>query len=197
MFSTWNTTVLVDLLYGEKEPIEWRSLHVGAERGSNCDLRLCTSSGLPYGQLGHENAVRRGKALSGVEDPLSHGCPWTRGGGLAEMLDVQGSACFENRETEFRSSRCIREGGVDAPVLWCRLVNYVYVKLRNKGRLEEWGLPFGGKYDNEFMLRSMMWADTHWLFSDSKDKLVYMVNDIIGGLLGGFCSPSYLCLKSG
>ena len=79
-------------------------------------------------------------------------------------------------------------------VAWSTTCN---VKLRNKGRLEEWGLPFGGKYDNEFMLRSMMWADTYWLFSDSKDKLVYMVNDIIGGLLGGFCSPSYLCLKSG
>ena len=29
---------------------------------------------------------------------------------LAEMQDVQGSACFENCETEFRHSRCIRQG---------------------------------------------------------------------------------------
>ena len=35
---------------------------------------------------------------------------------LAEMEDVRGFACFENSETEFRYSRCIRQGGVEAPV---------------------------------------------------------------------------------
>ena len=35
VFSKWYTTVLVDLLHGEKEPIEWMSLHLGAERGVN------------------------------------------------------------------------------------------------------------------------------------------------------------------
>ena len=37
VFSKWYTTVRVDLLREEKEPIEWRSLHVGAERGVNCE----------------------------------------------------------------------------------------------------------------------------------------------------------------
>ena len=37
VFSKWCTTVLVDLVHEEKEPIEWRSLHVGAERGVNCE----------------------------------------------------------------------------------------------------------------------------------------------------------------
>ena len=32
MFSKWYTTVLVELLHEEKEPIEWRNLHVGAVR---------------------------------------------------------------------------------------------------------------------------------------------------------------------
>ena len=35
--SKWYMTVLVDLLHEEKEPIEWRGLHVGAERGVNCE----------------------------------------------------------------------------------------------------------------------------------------------------------------
>ena len=38
VFSKWCTTVLVDLVHEEKEPIEWRSLHVGAERGVNRPL---------------------------------------------------------------------------------------------------------------------------------------------------------------
>ena len=34
-----------------------------------------------------------------------------------EMKDVRSSACFENSETEFRYSRCIRQRSVEAPVL--------------------------------------------------------------------------------
>ena len=37
VFSKWYTTVLVDLLHEENEPTEWRSFHVGAERGVNCE----------------------------------------------------------------------------------------------------------------------------------------------------------------
>ena len=37
MFFKWYTTVLVDLPVEEKEPVEWRRLHVGAERGVNCE----------------------------------------------------------------------------------------------------------------------------------------------------------------
>ena len=37
VFCKWKTTVLVDLLHEEKEPVEWKLLHVGAERGVNCE----------------------------------------------------------------------------------------------------------------------------------------------------------------
>ena len=37
MFSKWYTTVSVDMLHDEKEPSEWKRLHVGAERGVNCE----------------------------------------------------------------------------------------------------------------------------------------------------------------
>ena len=37
VFSKWCTTVLVDMLHDEKEPSEWKRLHVEAERGVNCE----------------------------------------------------------------------------------------------------------------------------------------------------------------
>ena len=37
VFSKWYTTFLVDLLHEEKKSIEWRNLHVGVERGVNCE----------------------------------------------------------------------------------------------------------------------------------------------------------------
>ena len=88
---------------------------------------------------------------------------------LAEMQDVKGSACFENCETEFRYSKCIRQGGVEAPVLWGRVVKYVSWKAEEKWKARDWGLSFGGKSDNEYVLRGMMWADNYWLFCHDRE----------------------------
>ena len=83
VFSKWYTKVLVHLLHEEKEPIEWRSLHVGAERGVNCEhmqavlnggkivgsaTRVLQISHGFYGESGRENSVRRGQGLSGIKD---------------------------------------------------------------------------------------------------------------------------------
>ena len=78
---------------------------------------------------------------------------------LAEMQDVRGSASFENCETELRYSRCIRQGDVEAPVLWRLIAKYVLWKAEEKWRAQGWGLSFGGQHDNEHTLRGMMWAD--------------------------------------
>ena len=44
-------------------------------------------------------------------------------------------------------------------------------------------LPFGGQHDNEHVLRGMKWADSYWLFSANREKLICTVNDIIKELL--------------
>ena len=98
---------------------------------------------------------------------------------LAEMQDVRESACFENSETEFRYSRCIRLGGVEALVLWGRVAKYVLWKAEEKWKAKGWGLPFGGQHDNEYVLRGMMWAGNCWLFCDNRERLVCVVDDII------------------
>ena len=102
---------------------------------------------------------------------------------LAEMQDVRGSACFENSDTEFRYSRCIRQCGVEAPVLWRCLAKYVLWKAAEKWKARGWETPFGGKSDNEYVLRGMMWAGNYWLFCDKKEKVACMVNDIIEELM--------------
>ena len=102
---------------------------------------------------------------------------------LADMQDVQGSACFENSETEFRYSGCIRQGGVEVLVLWGRVAKYVLWKAEEKWKANGWELPFGGQQNNEDVVRGMMWADNHWLFCDNREKLMCMVNDIIEELL--------------
>ena len=98
------------------------------------------------------SAVSKILTLTGVHGHLTAAL-------LAEMQDVRGSASFENSETEFRYSRCIRQGGVEAPVLWERVAKSVLLKAEEKWRAKGGELPFGGQHDNEFVLRWMMWAD--------------------------------------
>ena len=136
------------------------------------------------GKLGREDGVRRGQALSDIEDSHLDRSSRTLGGSLAgEMQDVRGSGCCENYETSFRYSKCIRQGGVEAPVFWGRVAKYVVWKAEEKWKAGRWGLPFGGKKDNENVLRSMMWADNYWQFCDNKERLACMVNDINEELL--------------
>ena len=91
VFSKWHSTVLVDLLHEQEEPVQWRRLHVGAERGVNCehmqapaDERIPEALGMAggqadrsatrkvqiqcgfHGKLGCEDGMRRGQALSGI-----------------------------------------------------------------------------------------------------------------------------------
>ena len=80
---------------------------------------------------------------------------------LAEMQDVWGSARFENRETEFRYSKCIRQGGVEAPVPWGRVAKYVPLE-GEKWKAKGCGLSFGGQHDIEYVLRGIMWAENYW-----------------------------------
>ena len=149
MFSKWYTTILVDLLHEEKEPIEWTSLHVGADRGVNCEhMQALLTNLLQKHWQSHENrpkdwepgkfryktmymasldvktafdvarpsVVSKILSLIGTHDHVVAAL-------LAEMQNVKGSACFENCETEFRSSKSIRQGEVEAPVLWGRVEN--------------------------------------------------------------------------
>ena len=71
-------------------------------------------------------------------------------------------------------------------------------KADEKWKARGWELSFGGKNDNEYVLRSMMWADNFWLFCDNKERLVCMVNDIIEDLLvlDMEHKPESLCWKS-
>ena len=94
-----------------------------------------------------------------------------------------GSACCENCETECGYSRCFRQGGVEALVLWGRVAKYVLWKPQEKWKAKDWGLTFDRQHDNAHVLRGMMWAGNYWLFCDNKEKLVCVVNDIIEELL--------------
>ena len=75
---------------------------------------------------------------------------------LAEMQDIRWSACFENSVTKFSYSRCVHQGGAEAPVL---VAKYELWKAEEKWKAKGWVLPFGGQRDNEYVLRGMMWAD--------------------------------------
>ena len=120
VFSEWKTTVQADLLHEEKEPIEWMSLHAEAERGvggpldrfgtriSTTTIRLFMASldVKKAFEVTKPSMVSRILSMTGVHGHVAAALQ-------LEMHDVQGSFCFEKCETEFRYSRCIRQGGVE------------------------------------------------------------------------------------
>ena len=65
--------------------------------------------------------------------------PRSRGGCLSGRdAGREGSACFENCETEFRDSKCIGQGGVEAPVLRGRVAQYVVWKAEERWKARRW-----------------------------------------------------------
>ena len=79
---------------------------------------------------------------------------------LSEMMNIGGSAVFENCETEFRYSRCIIQVSVEALVLVVRIVKNVMRKLAKTWETKGWGLWFGGMEDKERRVASMVGRTT-------------------------------------
>ena len=63
----------------------------------------------------------------------------------AEMKDMRGSACFENCETEFRCSKCIRQGEREGEERGSRVVRtvakYMLWKAEEIWKIKGWDLP--------------------------------------------------------
>ena len=78
---------------------------------------------------------------------------------LEEMMDVRGSACFEDCETQFRYSRYIRQDSVEAPVLLGTVTTYVLWKAERRWKARDGGVLFGGEEDDEYRFSCMMWVD--------------------------------------
>ena len=189
---------LMDVLHDEKEPSEWRTLHVGAERGVNCEHMQALVTNifqrhwewqedrrvdLQPGRFRYNTAFMASLDVKKAFDVAKpsvvpkiltltgvHG--HLTAALLAEMQDVRGSGSFENSETEFRYSRCISQGNVSAPVLFGRVCQ---ICAAEKLKLE---LSLGREHDSKYTLRRMMWADNYWIFGDNREKLIFMVNII-------------------
>ena len=56
------------------------------------------------------------------------------------------------------------------------------MESRGRWKARGWGLHVA-RSDNENVLRGMMWADIYWLFCNNKERLVFIVNEIIEELL--------------
>ena len=183
----------MDVLHEQKEPSEWRRLHVGAEREVNCEHMQALVTNIfqrhwEWQEDRHIDLQREGFRCNtvfmeswGVKTAFDGAKPsvvskiLTRTGVhghltaalLAEMQDVRA----------LRTAR-LNFGilGASAKEVWrllcCggALPNTCFGKRRKKWRAQGWGFSFGGQHDNEYTLRGMMWADNYWLFSDNREK---------------------------
>ena len=75
---------------------------------------------------------------------------------LEEMKDLRGIASFEGCKTEVRYSTCIRQGSVEAPILWEKLAKYVLRKVEEQKKRRGWSVWFGGEHDRKLRLSGLM-----------------------------------------
>ena len=57
---------------------------------------------------------------------------WITAALLQEMKRHEGHAAFESVESRFHLTRCIRQGSVEAPTLWLRVVKQILVECGEK-----------------------------------------------------------------
>ena len=56
---------------------------------------------------------------------------------------------------------------------------FLIAQAEKKWKAKRWRVAFGKEGDGECFFSGMMWADNYWIFSDDKEKLTCMINDII------------------
>ena len=183
VLAKWCAAVVVGLLHEEQEPLEWKELHVGAERCINCDpwewqedrrdcwmpgFFRCKTACVASVDVKMAFDVAKPTVVSQILTIMG-----THGHVVAalfeEMKDVTGSACFENGDGvspfETYSARRCRGSSVAEESGQIRAV---------ESRKEMEGQGMGDRFR-----RGVMWADSCWLFSDDRDKLAWMVNDVV------------------
>ena len=139
----WYCSVLMELLEMDEESDSWKKLNIFGERGVPCDhIHVLftyfmqrhwewqeSGTGKLHGALSYSTVyvgsldVKTAFDVANMEiveriltASGAHGD--TVAAILVEMKDFHGIAQFGTSEAGFRYSKCIRQGSVEAPVLW-------------------------------------------------------------------------------
>ena len=91
---------------------------------------------------------------------------------VAEMRDVKGSGCFENCETEFRCSKCIRQGCVEHQCCGAGSLSAHFGKLKKDGKSEDGDCHFHvvNEIIEELLILDM---DQSWNHSGGRGRPVH------------------------
>ena len=145
--SKWYTTCTILSLQREREPEGWKQRQVRGIEGSSCqhlqvlmtqllqkhwewqeDRRKNVWHGSEKRPTMHIASMdiktasdmarpKRTARIMGAQDV--HG--WITAALIREMTGLDGHATFENVESKFQLTRCIRQESVEAPTLWLKL----------------------------------------------------------------------------
>ena len=112
-----------------------------------------------------------------MEKKTVHG--WVTAALPREMEGLEGQAIFENVESKFQCARCIRQGIVEAPRLGLKMAMQILWKVEPEWKGNKMGPHIETRYGGCHQICSFMWADSHWILSQSKAHLEHMMIDLI------------------
>ena len=204
VMSKWYASCIILRLEREREPENWKNLHVGGMDGISCHHFQVMVTNLLQKHwewqeernpvLRHGTVVRPTMFLARLDiktafdeaKPPKHVAQileyhnthgWLIAGLLSEMSVLEGKGMFECVESCFRFNRCLPQGSVEAPRLWQKMVILANVE-------EEWmrkrsGILVDLEGEGVHQRCSFMWADNFWIMSHSEENLKHMLRDLI------------------
>ena len=206
LMSKWHATCVILRLAKKKEPEGWKHLHVAGLDGISCqhlqvlmtqllqkhwewqeDTRKNRWHGsekrptMYFTSMDSKTAfdAARPKHIAKVMgDPEVHG--WMTAALSREMTGLGDQTTFENVVSTFRFSRCLRQGGVEAPRLWIKMTMRILWNVepewkRRKDGTPHWHLSRTRASD----LQHYVWTENFWFLSHPKTHLEQMMKDLI------------------
>ena len=92
------------------------------------------------------------------------------GGSLREMAVVEGEANFENVESTFPFTKCIRHGSVDAPKLSLQMEMQMLWNVDQNWKAKHMGVHLESEHWGSRQVCSFTWADSSWSLSQRKKR---------------------------
>ena len=98
---------------------------------------------------------------------------------LPEMANLKGKAAFESMECTFPFTRCIRQGGVEAPRVWLKMAVQILWNLEEEWQKRKMLLRSETGQKGFHQICSFRWVNNYWILSQSQKILGQMVKELV------------------
>ena len=159
-----------------------KTLGLAGGQNSHAEAWQCGPPHDVFGKHGHQGGVRWGQAEAWRKNSWTITTPhgWLISALLLEMSGLEGQAMFECVESTFSFNRRLRQGSVETPIQWLKMVTQLLANMEENWTRRRKGIFSDLEGQRVHPICSFMWADNFWIMSHSKGHLEQMPRELVG-----------------